>query len=121
LPGAPGPPPDVPIALAGQLEHVDVACVIAHVHETVGVELDEVRAQHLVLRRQVVTGDDDLADVGGRVPANHPRVLHVADVEPRLARIPGDAPGLGQALAVTARLRGRGRVGGQVPHADAVV
>src|SRR5205823_13278072 len=99
----------------------DVAGVIAHVHQTVGVELDEVRAQHLVLRRQVVARDHDLADVGGWVPANHPRVLHVADVEPRLAGIPGDAPGLGQALAATARFHGRRRIGVQVPHAYAVV
>src|SRR5690242_14780501 len=126
-----GGPPDVTprrmapaaprLPLAGDLEHVDVTGVVAHVHQSVGVELHEVRAQHLILGRQVVARYHHLAGVGGWVPANHSRVLHVADVEPRLAWIPGDPPGLGQALAATARLHGRRRVGVQVPHTDAVV
>src|SRR6478672_9752169 len=98
---------------AGDREGVDVAAVVADVHAVharrgVAAELDEVGADHAGLVEPGVGGgqalDDGLAGAvaGAGLPAHDAVVLDVADVVP--AVLVGDAPRLGQGLAVAAGL-----------------
>src|SRR6478672_7181172 len=97
-------------ASARDVEREDVAAVVADVHAVharrgVGPELDEVGADHAGLEEPGTAGlavDDGLAGAaaGARLPAHDAVVLDVADVVP--AVLVGDAPGLGEVLAVAA-------------------
>src|SRR6478735_2306254 len=99
-------------ASARDVEREDVAAVVADVHAVhawrrVAAELDEVGADHAGLEEPGTAGlavDDGLAGAvaGAGLPAHDAVVLDVADVVP--AVLVGDAPRLGQVLAVAAGL-----------------
>src|SRR6476620_9446615 len=99
-------------ASARDVEREDVAAVVADVHAVhawrrVAAELDEVGADHSGLEEPGTAGlavDDGLAGAGAsaRLPAHDAVVLDVADVIPAI--LVGDAPGLGQGVAIAARL-----------------
>src|SRR6478609_2898568 len=99
-------------ASARDVEREDVAAVVADVHAVhagrgVGAEFDEVGSHHAGLEEPGTAGlavDDGLAGAGAGagLPAHDAVVLDVADVVP--AVLVGDAPRLGQGLAVAAGL-----------------